>query len=235
MFFAVKIRRVIIAVLAAALITAAVLACRSYFVGTRAVSAPQSATLVIDPGHGGIDGGAIAADGTRESGINLAIAQRMAALAALYGRNCVLTRDTEESGVSIDEYSEHDDLVKRAALVNSIPGAVLVSVHQNNYPTPGPCGAQVMYAATEGSRALGEAAQRALVSFADPLNRRVASPVPEDLLLTASVSCPAILSECGFMSNPAEAAALGTPDYQLKISCALIAAYINFADKSESV
>ena len=201
----------------------------------KAAGSYSAATLVIDPGHGGIDGGAIAADGTKESAINLAIAQKMAAIAGFYGKSYVMTRDTEESSVSIAEYSEHADLVRRAELANSTPGGVLISIHQNNYPAPEPMGAEVMFAATNGSRELGELAQKNIVSMADPEDRRVASPAPAELLLTSSVTCPAILAECGFMSNPQEAGKLGTDVYQTKLSCALTAAYILFSQGGKSV
>ena len=230
MFFTVKLRRIIAVVLAAVVaILAAILIFRRADDRAQTISAQGAYTLVIDPGHGGIDGGAIAADGTKESAINLAIAQKMAALAGLYGQKYVLTRDSEESKVTLKEYSEHDDLVRRAELANSVPGAVLISVHQNNYPTSQPTGAQVMYAAADGSKELGEKAQDYLVGFADPQNRRVATPAPDKLLLTRSVRCPAILAECGFMSNPGEAARLSTNEYQLKLACALTAAYFGFA------
>lgn len=231
MFFTFRLRKIIALVVAVILlifVLVLVLGGRRSTAQTGGSAA--GCVLVIDPGHGGIDGGAIAADGTRESAINLAIAQKMAAVASLYGWKSVLTRESEESDVTIDKYSEHDNLVKRAETANSVQGAVLISVHQNNYPTAGPTGAVVMYAATDGSQQLGETAQNNLLHFADPENRRVASPAPKKLLLTRSVTCPAILAECGFMSNPTEAAKLSTDQYQIKIACALTAAFILFAE-----
>lgn len=231
MFFTFRLRKLVALVLAVVLlIFALVFALRGR---RRAAQTGGSATgyvLVIDPGHGGIDGGAIAADGARESAINLAIAQKMAAVASLYGWKSVLTRESEESDVTIGEYSEHDNLVKRAETANSIQGAVLISVHQNNYPTPEPTGAVVMYATTDGSQQLGEMAQDNLLRFVDPENRRVASPAPKKLLLTRSVTCPAILAECGFMSNPKEAAKLSATQYQIKIACALTTAFFLYAE-----
>jgi N-acetylmuramoyl-L-alanine amidase len=131
LFMTVKIKK-------AALWGAAILALLAAVLFGRQLSKPamsgNTRTLVIDPGHGGIDGGAVAADGTKESAINLAVGLRMRAIAGLYGVDAVMTRETEESGVSVSEYSEHGDLVRRAEFANSVPGAVLVSVHQNNFP-----------------------------------------------------------------------------------------------------
>lgn len=229
-FFSFRLKRILALLLAALLIVLSLfLIFRRHRGAACAGAAAVKSVLVIDPGHGGIDGGAVAADGTRESGVNLAIAQKMAAVAGLYGQEVVMTRSSEESDVSLADYSEHDSLVRRAELANDTPGGVLISVHQNNYPTAEPTGAEVLYAATDGSRALGLAAQKNLLDFADPENRRVAAPAPEKLLLTSSVTCPAILAECGFLSNPGEAAKLVSDDYQLKLACALTAAYLQYA------
>ena len=230
MFMIIRRRAVLAAIICFAALISAL-----YFVNRTehtAASAPSKHILVIDPGHGGIDGGAQASDGTKESKINLAISQKMRAIAELYGEKTVMTRDTEESGVPVSEYSEHNDLIRRADIANKTDGAVLISVHQNNFPTAQPRGAQILYASSSGSRALGLLAQNALVSFADTQNRRVAEKAPEKLLLTSSVGCPAILAECGFMSNPGEVSMLRKDNYQLKLACALVSAYIQFSKET---
>lgn len=192
-------------------------------------------TLVLDPGHGGIDGGAIADSGLKESDVNLAITQRMELLAAFLGVNCVTTRNTDTDNRGDGEYSEHDNLIARAELANSTPKAVLISVHQNQYPSPVVRGAEVLFAHTEGSEELARLAQDNFVSKLDPENRRVMSPAPDKLLLTSSVKCPAILAECGFMSCPDEASKLGTPEYQLKIAQILIASFLQYIVDKTSV
>lgn len=189
-------------------------------------------TLVIDPGHGGRDGGAVAASGIKESDVNLDICLKIRDLAVFLGQNCVLTRETDTDNTENGKYSEHDNLVKRAELTNSTPNAVLISVHQNNYPSALVKGAEVMYSLNEDSKALGLITQDNLVTYLDSENRRVAHPAPENLLLTSSVTCPAILAECGFMSNPDEAEKLSTDEYKTKIALILICSYIQFADKN---
>ena len=76
--------------------------------------------LVIDPGHGGIDGGAIAFNGTKESDINLSISQKLQALAELFGVHTVMTRNDDSSRSDHASYSEHEDLVHRTELINPI-------------------------------------------------------------------------------------------------------------------
>lgn len=184
-------------------------------------------TLVIDPGHGGIDGGAVSASGLKESDVNLAIALKTEAIARFCGVYTVMTRSTDTDN-SDGSYSEHNNLLRRAELANSIDNAVLISIHQNTFPTSNVRGAEVMYSDTAGSMVLGELTQNNLAQQADPENRRVAIPAPKSLLLTSSVHCPAILVECGFLSNPDEALRLATDKYQTKIAAVLAASYIQF-------
>ena len=192
--------------------------------------------LIIDPGHGGLDGGATAADGTRESVINLRIAQRMEALAGLLGIRTILTRTGEELEYPEDLETVHEkkvwDQKTRLAMINSTPGAVLISVHQNRYPDPRPTGSQVLYARTAGSAELGELAHANLIACLCPENRRVAAPVQDSVYLMKNVNCPAILVECGFLSNYEEAKRLESDGYQTALATVLIASYLQSGSKS---
>ena len=216
---------VVVAILAAAAITVF-----PRHTALRTDSAMRAYTLVIDAGHGGVDGGAVSADGKKESDINLNIALKMSALSDFLGIDCVLTRDTDSDNSDSGSYSEHNSLVSRAELANSIDNSLLISIHQNKFPSELVSGAEIMYADTEGSRELGLITQENMVSFLDPENRRVARPAPSELLLTSSVKCPAILAECGFMSNPDESQRLSTAEYQLKIAVVLMGSYIQFSN-----
>lgn len=193
------------------------------------VSARENAAppcLVIDPGHGGIDGGAVAFNGVRESDINLAISLKLRDLADFCGVVTAMTRTDDVSRVSYAQYSEHEDLVRRAALANETPNAVLLSIHQNTFPTSQPFGAQVLYAPGDKSRVFGETIQNLLVSALQPSNRRVAGPAPKSLYLTAHVNCPAVLVECGFLSNLNDLELLGQDGFQSSLAAVLLAAYL---------
>lgn len=196
---------------------------------TYALASTVQSKLVIDPGHGGIDGGAVSAAGAKESDINLAIADKMCGIADFLGLEYVRTRNGDDDTSEAEAYSEHENLVARAQLVNSTENAVLISVHQNEYPSEAVCGAEVMYADTLGSKELAESMQTLLVTQLDPENRRVSRPAPKELLLTRSINCPGVLVECGFLSNPMEAQKLDSDEYQLKIAAVLMAAYANFS------
>ena len=192
---------------------------------TRMVAA---STLVIDPGHGGIDGGAISTDGTKESDINLAIALKLRALAEFVGQGTVMTREDDSWRTDAASYSEHEDLVHRTEIINAVPNAILFSIHQNCFPTAQPSGAQVLYAKNEGSDVLGTLTHNNLISCLDPENRRVAEPASEKLYITAHVRCPAILVECGFMSNNFDVLKLKDDGYQLSLALVLMCSFLQY-------
>ena len=190
-------------------------------------------TLVIDAGHGGADGGASAADGSVESLINLQIALRMEQIAKLCGIRTVMTRTDEALSYPAEadtiRKKKNWDQKTRVALINATENAVLISVHQNTYPDTRPSGSQVLYAKADGSREFAGIAHANLINALNPENRRVAAPISDRIYLLKSVSCPAILVECGFLSNPSEAAKLGTGEYQTELAAALIGSYLQFA------
>ena len=143
-----------------------------------------------------------------------------------------MTRETDTDNSENKAYSEHDNLVKRAELANSTENAVLISIHQNKFPSAVVSGAEVMYSDNDDSKALGLLTQDNLVALLDTSNRRVARPAPKELLLTSSVECPTILVECGFMSNPQEAQKLASNEYQLKIAAILAGSYIQYLNNT---
>ena len=198
------------------------------------ISQNSRSTLVLDAGHGGIDGGAISDSGLKESDINLQIALKTEALVRFLGIDTVMTRETDTDNSDNKAYSEHDNLVQRVKLANSTENAVLISIHQNKFPSAVVSGAEVMYSDNDDSKALGLITQDNLVTLLDSSNRRVARPAPKELLLTSSVECPTILVECGFMSNPQEVQKLASNDYQLKLAAILAGSYIQFLNNTAS-
>ena len=126
-------------------------------------------------------------------------------------------------------YSEHEDLVRRTEIVNAVKEGVLISIHQNCFPTSQPSGAQVMYASNEESRSLGEYVQNGIVSALQEENRRVAAPAPKDLYLTAHVNCPAVLVECGFISNFSDLQLLSDDRYQNSLAAVLLSAFLQYS------
>ena len=206
---------------------------------TVAMAAQEEFTLVIDAGHGGEDGGAVTRDGLTESAINLEIARRTDALAAFLGIRTVLTRNSETLYYSAEATTtrmrKSEDQKRRLELIRGTHNAVLLSIHQNIYKSASPYGAQVLYAKTNGSAEFGTLVQTLLVSTLDTSNRRAAERVSDTILLMNSINCPAVLVECGFLSNPAEEALLRTDSYRLKLAVILTAAVLQHRDELNAV
>ena len=192
----------------------------------------QTQVLILDAGHGGEDGGAVAPDGTVEADINLEIALRARAIAELTGVRVIMTRESAQIAYPDDAATvaqrKKADQHRRAELVREMDNAVLISIHQNCYPDRKPSGAQVLYAASPGSDTLGIQMHDNLVTYLDPQNRRVAAPISEKIYLMHAVQCPAVLVECGFLSNASECAKLKDADYQAKLATVIIASYLQY-------
>lgn len=202
--------------------------------GASAAAGPNTQetwTLILDAGHGGEDGGASTAAGEKESGINLAIVLKTRSLMVFLGAEPRLTRDADISlhsdGCETLRQKKRSDLQNRAALAEGTPNALLISVHQNHFTDPRYSGAQVFFNSGDMNRQWGEGTQEVLRQMLDPGNDRKAKPMPDGIYLFSHISCPALLVECGFLSNGEEAALLRTDMYQRKIAIALAGAYFN--------
>ena len=187
-------------------------------------------TLILDAGHGGEDGGAVSASGARESDINLAIVLKLEALMAFLGVPTVLTRREDvslhEDGCQTLREKKVSDLKRRVSIDNEIPDAMLISVHQNHFIDPRYSGAQVFFSQGDVSRQWGDTTQQSLRQVLDESNQREAMRLSNSVYLFEHIVCPAILVECGFLSNGEEASLLTTDVYQRKICMALAEAYL---------
>ena len=189
--------------------------------------------IVLDAGHGGSDGGAVSADGTPEDDINLAIVLRLRDLFALMGRQTVLTRTGENSLADPDSATLRQEKVSdtknRVTLINSVSNGHLISIHQNTLPGhPSVHGAQVFYGKVTDSDARAAAVQQALNSVVNVGNEKTAKPIGSDIYIMAHANCPAILVECGFLSNSAETRLLLSPEYQTKLAAAICCGYLQY-------
>lgn len=190
----------------------------------------QAGPLVLDAGHGGEDGGAVSLTGVPESQINLAIVLKIRDILGLYGVDPVLLRETD---VSLHDEGSHtlrekkrSDLKNRVAAIEDVEGGTLLSIHQNTYTSSRYSGSHVFYAPTGGSQSLAEHFQDSIREALQPDNERAVKQIPDSVYIMNHVSCPAVLIECGFLTNPAEEALLRDEDYQRKLSAVIAAAWL---------
>lgn len=186
--------------------------------------------IIVDPGHGGMDGGATSCTGKLESGYNLEVALRLRDLFHLLGYPTGMTRTTDTSihtqGQTITA-QKLSDLKERVRIANASPNTILVSIHQNNFPDSRYSGAQVFYGTADGSKLLAESLQSAFVTSLNPGSKRMAKEA-DGIYLMEQIQIPGILVECGFLSNPAEEAKLRTSEYQKKLCCVIVASVADF-------
>jgi len=186
--------------------------------------------IVIDPGHGGIDGGAVSCTGAYESEINLEISLRLRDLFHLLGYQTKMIRTEDKSvyteGESIAQ-KKMSDLKARVDMISKTPGAILLSIHQNSFSQKQYAGAQVFYGKSDRSKELAEQIQTAFTESINPGSNRKPQKGESIYILKHTVQ-PGVLIECGFLSNPKEEQLLRTPDYQQKICCVIAIATIRF-------
>ena len=194
----------------------------------RITAAERTPVIVLDAGHGGIDGGCSTAEGVPEKGINLAVMLGLRELLTLSGYEVRVTRDSDRSvhdkGVEGIAAQKSSDMDNRLAMMNAPENAVCLSIHQNQFTDPKYSGAQMFYADTnDRSESLAEALQSAFRTQLQPENTREIKHCGKELFLCYFCKHPTVMAECGFLSNPEEAACLTDPDYQKQVAFTLFA------------
>ena len=186
--------------------------------------------FIIDPGHGGVDGGATSVTGKLESALNLEISLRLNDLLCFLGYQTRMIRTEDVSvhtkGETIAQ-KKMSDLKERTRICNETAGAVLLSIHQNTFSQEKYSGAQVFYAGTDGSDVLAEDLQKNLTASLNPGSNRRAKK-SSGVYLMEHITCPGVLIECGFLSNLREEALLRSPEYQKQLACVIAVTAADF-------
>ena len=193
-------------------------------------------TVILDAGHGGFDGGASAGD-VLEKDINLKIALFLADHLKLSGYDVILTREddsaTNDEGDRIRS-KKISDMKNRLALMKSYPDAFFVSIHLNKYSDSQPKGTQVFYSQkTTESKLLAQSIHQTVKELLQSDNHREIKPATRDTYLLYNAPIPAVIVECGFLSNPAELALLKTEEYQKKMAFAVYCGIIAGEDAEQ--
>lgn len=194
----------------------------------------QKVSIIIDPGHGGKDGGGEAPDGTYEKNLNLDISLKLRQLFNISGFNTVMTREDDSSTDGTGKFNKRKDILNRIKLIEKQENGVLISVHLNKFSDSQYSGAQFFYTIDNPKgRIMAETLQEFVKTYLQPDNNRSAKPIPNSVFLFKKVKLPAVLAECGFLSNPLELSLLKTDDYRMKMAIILylgIQKYISYED-----
>ena len=191
----------------------------------------EKQVIILDAGHGGIDGGCSSAAGDVEKNINLAILLDLREMLRASGYEVIVTRDTDisihDKGVEGIANQKSSDMDNRLEIFNSVEGAICLSIHQNQFTDPKYSGAQMFYSETnDESAVLAQEIQDQFVAFLQPENKREIKLCGKELFLCYFCENPTVMAECGFLSNPEEAALLITEEYQKKVAFTLYAALV---------
>jgi N-acetylmuramoyl-L-alanine amidase len=192
-------------------------------------------TVIIDPGHGGVDGGAIGVNGAIEKGINLSISLKLKTFFVQAGFKVIMTREDDTSIHDDDANTirkkKKSDLYNRLDIIKNNPRAIFISIHQNIFTDSKYSGTQVFYSKNnDASELLASTLQKNIKNILQPQNSREIKQADKNLFLLYNAKSPAVLVECGFLSNAKEEAALQTDDYQNKMAFAIFYSTLLFYD-----
>jgi len=183
-------------------------------------------TIIIDPGHGGIDGGAVGVDEIIEKDINLALGLILRDIFAINGFAVVMTRETDisthDEGITGTRRQKVSDMHNRLELSQEHPNSVFLSIHQNKFADSDSRGAQVFYSPNNSeSEHLAQILQQIIAENIQPDNKRQHKKAGDNLFLMTEIKTPAVLIECGFLSNPEESRLLTEYEYQARMAFAI--------------
>ncbi len=196
----------------------------TFFSQTTTVSAKVHMPLVIiDPGHGGEDGGTVSESGIVEKDINLAVSVCTRQLFEFFGFDTLMTRESDEliysdNCTNIKE-KKVSDIHNRMKIIEENPDSVFLSIHQNHYDNEKYNGTQVFYSKNnELSPVLAQHIQNAVKTDIQPENERKIKPTGTEIYLLYHAKVPCVMVECGFLSNRKEAENLNNEEYQKKMA-----------------
>ncbi len=190
--------------------------------------------IVIDAGHGGEDSGAVD-NGLFEKDINLSIALMLRDMLTVCGYEVRMIRETDvsvyDASASAIREKKVSDLKNRTAVINENTKQILVSIHQNKFEQSQYYGTQIFYASqhTESER-LAESIRKSVTGLLQPDNRRELKPADNNIYILNHAEVPAVIVECGFLSNAEEAKKLADPLYQQQMAFAVCCGVLSYAE-----
>lgn len=189
--------------------------------------------VILDAGHGGMDGGCTSADGTVEKDINLNILLNLRDMLTATGYTVEVTRDSDKSihdkGIEGIANQKSSDMDNRLALFNKYDNAICISIHQNQFTDSKYSGAQMFYSDTNSkSETLARIMQDNFVKYLQPNNAREIKLCGKELFLCYFSENPTVMAECGFLSNPEEAEKLKDEEYQKEVAFTIYSSICEF-------
>lgn len=188
-------------------------------------------TVILDPGHGGEDGGAVSVSGAAEKSLNLSIALVLGDMLRANGIDVIYTRTTDDGlydGATVGN-RKMTDLKNRLAVRRSDPDALFVSIHMNTFSDPRCHGMQLFYSDNDpSSEQLAESLREVNRQYLQTDNTRVCKAADASIYLLDRAEGTTVLAECGFLSNPEESQKLMTAEYREQVAAVLCVGILNY-------
>lgn len=192
--------------------------------------------IIIDAGHGFPDGGAVGKNGTVESELNLKVARLTKKELQKKGYSVIMTREDENAIASGNKIAslKRTDMHKRLDIINSSPADMFISIHMNKFSDSRYGGAQVIYSSNyEQSETLAACLQNKLHSLKENQQKRIILRAPNSIYLMKNAKIPAVIVECGFLSNDYDEKLLNTKKYQKKLAAAIASGIEDYYNNTE--
>lgn len=190
--------------------------------------------LVIDAGHGGEDGGAVSDNGILEKDINLQISNDTADLLYLLGYDTIKTRSSDvdlANGENSIRQRKVSDMKKRLKMFNSTDNNVVISIHQNKFTESKYNGTQIFYSPNdEKSKELADNIRFSVKKLLQPYNERECKKADKGIYLLKNSKVPAVIVECGFLSNYNECNKLIQNEYQKQVAFSIVSGFLNYTN-----
>ena len=190
-------------------------------------------TIVLDAGHGGEDGGAVSKSGIVEKDINLASAMDLKPMLEMSGFRVVMIRDSDvsvgDNTLDTVKARKTSDMHNRLKIIEENGDCVFLSIHQNHFTNGKYSGAQIFYGTKNPkSQALADTTQKTISTLLQPDNQRETKPATDSIYLLRNADVPAVIVECGFLSNAGEAKKLSQPEYQKQMAFAIYQGFLSY-------
>ena len=181
-------------------------------------------TVIIDAGHGGMDGGAVGVNGALEKELNLEMATVLSALMRVSGYNVITTR-TDDTMLTTEDgkgNAKTRDLKKRLEIASKYPDGLMISLHCNKFPSESCKGLQVYYSENELARDTASSIQSSVISLLQTANHRKPKQADSSIYLLHRAITPSVLVECGFLSNNEECDLLCSDSYRKELALCIL-------------
>ena len=195
--------------------------------------------IVIDAGHGGEDSGAVD-NGIFEKDINLSIAKKLRDMLEISRYKVTMTREDDvsiyDSTAESTREKKVSDLKNRVGIINGKKNNILVSIHQNKFEQSQYFGTQMFYSKNNPKSAvLAEEMRKSVTGMLQPENKRELKSADSSIYILNKADVPAVIVECGFLSNAEEAKKLSDNDYQQKMAFSIYSGILGYINKKGMV